>query len=135
VFGDSLDYDRVSVCEHPVGGAFGYARALPWRIYFPPGAFASPGFLPWLVHEMTHAWQYQHGFPFVRLAWQALLRRYDYGGEAGLRAALAAGKRFTAFNTEQQGEILRDYYLRLVGFQPTDAWEPFVTQVRQASRR
>jgi hypothetical protein len=130
VFGDALALERVSVREHPVMGGLGYARALPWRIYFPPGAFDNPRFLPWLIHELTHTWQYQHGVPIVRIFWNALLREYDYGGEDGLRAARAAGLRFTDFNTEQQGDILRDFYVRARTGRPTDAWEPFVEQVR-----
>lgn len=130
VFGDALELDRVSLREHPVMGSLGYARALPWRIYFPPGAFGSPGFVPWLIHELTHSWQYQHGIPVVRIVWNALRREYDYGGEAGLRAARAAGRRFTDFNTEQQGDVLRDFYLRERAGLPTDAWAPFVEEVR-----
>lgn len=130
VFGGALDLARVSVREHRVMGSLGYARALPWRIYFPPESFARPGFVPWLIHELTHIWQYQHGIPFAVVAWNALWREYDYGGEAGLRAARAAGRRFTDFNTEQQGDILRDFYLRDRAGLPTDAWAPFVEQVR-----
>lgn len=132
VFGDSVDYGRVRLAESRIGGAFGYARAMPWAVYFPPGSFARPEFLPWLVHELTHVWQYQHGFSKARMAWSALRRRYDFGGEEGLRRAYAAGRRFADFDTEQQGEILRQYYLRLLSGQPTDAWEPYVAQVRAA---
>lgn len=130
VFGGALALERISLREHRVMGGLGYARALPWRIYFPPGAFSSPGFIPWLIHELTHAWQYQHGISFASVVWHALRREYDYGGEAGLRTALAAGRRFTDFNTEQQGDILRDFFLRDRAGLPTSAWEPFVEQVR-----
>lgn len=130
VFAESVDYGRVRLAESRVGGALGYARALPWAVYFPRGSFGRPDFLPWLVHELTHVWQYQHGVSKLRMAWSALRRRYDYGGEDGLRRAYGAGRRFIDFDTEQQGEILRDYYVRLVTGLPVDAWEPYVAQVR-----
>jgi hypothetical protein len=132
VFGDSIDYARVRLAESRIGGAWGYARALPWAVYFPPGSFARPDFMPWLVHELTHVWQYRHGASRARMAWNALRRRYDYGGEPALREAARAGKRFRDFNTEQQGEILRHFYERLAAGAPTDAWEPFVAEVRAA---
>lgn len=64
----------------------------------------------WLVHELTHIWQYQRGRTVPELALDALGGDYDYGGEQGLRDAAAQGKRFGDFNYEEQGDILRDYY-------------------------
>ncbi|HEY6477873.1 MAG TPA: hypothetical protein VI456_14955 [Polyangia bacterium] len=65
----------------------------------------------------------------VTTTFHALFSTYDYGGAAGLIAAARAGKQFKDFNTEQQGDILRDYYRQLVAGLPTTAWDPFVQQM------
>lgn len=64
----------------------------------------------WLIHELTHAWQYQH--IGIRYLFKAILghirlgpKVYEYGGEKGLREAVADGVEFTSFNPEQQGDI------------------------------
>ncbi|HEX5725554.1 MAG TPA: hypothetical protein VFX98_08805 [Longimicrobiaceae bacterium] len=132
VFGDTLDLDRVVVAGAPVMSLGRIARALPHAIYFPVDVFRAGIPVPWLVHELTHAWQYQHGVSLATTLFHAVRRIYKYGGADGLRSALAEGRRFTDFNTEQQGDILRDYYRRLKRGEDVAAWEPFVAQVRAA---
>jgi len=129
VFKGRVDLNKVAVSEDPVIGAGGYARTVPGTIYFPPGSFGVSGFTPWLIHEMTHFWQYTRGVSVVTTAFHALFSSYDYGGAAGLIAAAKAGKQFKDFNTEQQGDILRDYYLQLTASLSTTAWDPFVQQM------
>jgi hypothetical protein len=132
VFGTSLDLDEVTVAEAPIMAAFGYARALPGAIYFPPGTFKLPPteFMPWLIHELTHAWQYQHGVTVWETIFHAIRGRYDYGGEAGLVTARREGKRFRDFNTEQQADICKDYYKRQRDGLDTSAWDPYIAEVR-----
>ena len=136
VFGDSLDLERVRVAGAPVLGIGRIARTLPGRIFFPLKSFQAGPHMSWLIHELTHAWQYQQGLRVHTLLRHALKGKaaYEYGGEDGLRQALAEGKRFTDFNTEQQGDILRHYYQLLAG-ERSDAdirtWEPFVEEVRR----
>ena len=67
-------------------------------------------FMPFLIHEMTHIWQYQHGISMVTTLFHAIRGKYDYRGETALIAARREGKQFIDFNTEQQGDICRDYY-------------------------
>jgi len=62
--------------------------------------------------------------------YHALFSTYDFGGETGLRAATKAGKGFGSFNTEQQGDILREYYKRLLSGADVSAFQPFVNEVR-----
>jgi hypothetical protein len=93
--------------------------------------------MAWLIHELTHAWQFQHvGWAYLAqaLSVQARLgpRAYDYGGEAGLRAARAAGNGWAKFNREQQGDIARDFYFNLKRGRDTSAWLPFITELRAA---
>jgi hypothetical protein len=129
VFGEALDYPKVVVREHRILGGMNIARTLPGSVNFPPGASTRGGFLPWLMHELTHAWQYQHGVGLVTMATTAVLCRtplmsYDYGGEAGL----AAGRGLRSFNTEQQGDIARDYYRAMKSGWPTAAFERYVAE-------
>jgi len=135
VFGAGLDYSRIRIREHRILGAGGIARTLPGSVNFPRGASATGTFLPWLMHELTHAWQYQHGIGLGRTATTALLcwaglRSYDYGGEAALAAATTAGRGLRSFNTEQQADIARDYYRALKAGRPVDVYLPFVSELR-----
>lgn len=130
VFMGRIDLDKVSVAQDPIMGIGDYARTLPGTIYFPTGSFGSSGFMPWLIHEMTHIWQYTRGVGIATTTYHAIFSSYNYGGAAGLIAAAKAGKQFTKdFNTEQQGDILRDYYIALTSGQPTAPWDPFVKQM------
>lgn len=132
VFGSSLDLDSITVAEAPIMAAFGYARTLPGAVYFPPGTFSLSltDYMPWLIHELTHAWQYQHGVTVWETLLHAIRAKYDYGGEAGLRAASREGKRFRDFNTEQQADICKDYYERQRDGLDTSAWDPYIAEVR-----
>lgn len=134
VFRKSLDLDKIILQEDPVmtAGLHGkhYARTLPRVIYFPPGELDHLD-IAWLIHELTHSWQYQHDLANLDILIDAIRGHYDYGNEAGLIAARAAGKKFTDFNTEQQGDILRDYYLRWNAGLNVAAWQPYVAEVQQ----
>jgi len=93
--------------------------------------------MAWLIHELTHAWQYQHfGWAYLAqaLAEQARLgpRAYDYGGETGLRTAHAAGHGLAHFKREQQADIARDFYITLKRGRDTSAWRPFISELRAA---
>ena len=138
VFGDSLNMNKVTLAEAPIMAIGNMARTPFDTIYFPPGTFKESftDFMPWLIHELTHVWQYQHGVSVLEKLWVALhgQKAYNYGGEAALRSASASGKRFTDFNTEQQGDILRDYYRKLKEGKDTSAYDPFVDQVQGSPR-
>ena len=89
----------------------------------------------WLIHELGHVWQYQHhGWAYVLKSLGAQFGQgdlaYDFGGEAGLTAALQAGWMLEDFNTEQQGEICRFYYNRLVRGMDLGAWMPFIQELQ-----
>lgn len=91
--------------------------------------------LSWLIHELTHAWQYQKlGWRYLFLALQAQIREgdkaYQFGDEMGLVEALNQGRRFSDFNLEQQGDIARYYYERLRRGQNIQAWRPFIAQLQ-----
>lgn len=58
------------------------------------------------MHEMTHVWQYQLGYPVKRAGLTVTSR----GAEAYEYTLTNSGK-FSDYNMEQQGEIVSDYYM------------------------
>jgi hypothetical protein len=134
VFGKSMNYDRVRMMEAPIMSIGKMARTPGNTIYFPPGTFKEPfgDFMPWLIHELTHVWQTQHGISvFEKLFWALHGKSaYNYGKEEGLRSALAQGRHFSDFQTEQQGDICRDYYIKLKTGQDTSLYDPFIAEVQ-----
>lgn len=131
VFGNALDTSRIRLTDD--SPAPPNAVAFPNHIRFPRGVLNEPANLEyraWLVHELTHVWQYQRGRTVPQLALDALAGDYDYGGVQGLRDAHAQGKRFGDFNHEEQGDILRHYYRDRERGDDISAYEPFVNQVR-----
>jgi hypothetical protein len=93
------------------------------------------GDMAWLIHELTHVWQFGHGgYRYALAAVIGQLRLgsavYRYGGEQGLAEAAGRPARWSDFNPEQQGDIVRDYYLRRKAGACVAAWEPFLAEVR-----
>lgn len=77
------------------------------EIYFPepvykPDYSTNVADTSWLIHELTHVWQYQTGVN-VRLR-APFSRNYDYG-------KLTPATRFSDLNIEQQAASVADYYL------------------------
>ncbi|ANZ36520.1 hypothetical protein BBK82_11040 [Lentzea guizhouensis] len=140
VFGDALDTSFLRLAEGGVLGSFGVARTLPRLVTFPRGILTNPQnrarYERWLVHELTHAYQYQHGRSILSLlptAFAGFFMKglYDYGGVEGLR-----GKTFADFNSEQQANIMADYYY-LSTYEPDrdiSAYQPYVDFVRSQVR-
>src|SRR3972149_3208236 len=161
VFADSLDYEHVRVHERatwtdaihrlghflrgkPVPDGEHNAITLGNRCFFPvsmPKEFTGPGDrlgMCWLMHELTHAWQYQHtGWLYLAKALWVQGRDgqqgYEFGGAQGLREARAKNWTLRDFNPEQQGNIAMTYWLYRRTQQPADglsAWEPFIAEFR-----
>jgi hypothetical protein len=131
VFGNELDTSQIKLTDD--SPAPPNAVAFPNNIKFPRGELNGPADLDhraWLVHELTHIWQYQRGRTVLQLGLDALGHDYNYGGEQGLRDATAQGKRFGDFNYEEQGDILRHYYWKRERGEDLSAYQPFVDQVR-----
>lgn len=161
VFAASLNYEKVWVHENnpwpdridrlgrrfkgmpPPGDNDHNAITLGNHTYFP---VQLPTYLPsegdadlykidWLIHELTHAWQYQHiGWRYLLKALLAQFRdkerAYDYGGEEGLIKSREEGKKFHQYNPEQQGNIVQAYYLRRRGGQDVSAWQPYIDDLQ-----
>ncbi len=114
-----------------------------YSVYFPVQLHTSDvdlearvfGDMAWLIHELTHVWQYQHSGPnYLTKALGVQLTKgpkaYDYGGLKGLDKASTEHRSLNDFNPEQQGDIARDYYVRLKLGLDRQAWEPFVAELR-----
>ena len=159
VFLDQLDYDAIRVHEctpwtDQINRLGTWIKRLPPptqhnavtlgnHCYFPVPLLKEP--VPahdprlvqfsWLIHELTHAWQYQKmGWRYLGLALQAQLREgaeaYKFGNENGLIEAFNKGRKFSDFNLEQQGDIVRYYYERIARGQNIQAWRPFIAQLQ-----
>jgi hypothetical protein len=114
------------------------------HIFFPVRLLASPVpakhadryLISWLMHEMTHVWQYQHmGWRYLLIALNTQLRQgreaYSFGGENGLNERLRMGHKLANFNLEQQGDIARSYYDQLCDGKAAFAWRPFIAQIQR----
>ncbi len=105
--------------------------------YFPRALTSSVTDLAWLIHELTHQWQYQHFG--IRYLFEALrATTYVYANEneshdAALKRLWSENKKFSDFNREQQGDIVRDYFFALKQPPPYPdlaAWEPYLHDLR-----
>jgi hypothetical protein len=164
VFGNTLDFSRVSIHEctmwpdaidrlgrflkrlPPPGEREHNALTLGNHCYFPvrlPKTLPAKGDrdefkLDWLVHELTHAWQYQHtGWRYLFKALWAQFREkaraYDFGGEDGLLKSRKKEKSFKEFNPEQQGSITQSFYKRSRKGDDVKAWKPYIDELQNLS--
>ena len=90
--------------------------------------------MSWLIHELTHAWQYQTlGWSYLWTAWDAQTKLgakvYDYGGEDNLKAQQKKGGKINDFNLEQQGMIVQQYWEKLARSEEVTAFEHFIKQI------
>ncbi|MDQ2821100.1 MAG: Rhs element Vgr protein [Pseudomonadota bacterium] len=112
VFGAAIDYARVRIfrrCYLPFGLQPAHCAMAPnGSIYFHPSCYlpnyaaADASARHWFMHEMTHVWQHQLGYP-VRLR-GAIRIGLSYAYELSNSATLAD------FNMEAQGDVLADYF-------------------------
>jgi hypothetical protein len=127
IFKDSVDYPRVKVHDEEYLW-FGLqdddtAITPNGEMYFNPKRFnadfssASYGDRLWFMHEMTHVWQHQLGYP-VKIR-GALRFGLTYG------YTLDTTRRLGHYNMEAQGNVLSDYWALKTYGQP-----PFISQMK-----
>ena len=90
--------------------------------------------MSWLIHELTHAWQYQTlGWSYLWTAWDAQTKLgasvYDFGGETNLQKKSKEGGKLKDFNLEAQGGIVQKFYERQAQAEDTSAFEHFIKQI------
>ena len=117
IFSDGIDYSRVFVSRGiPLLPALKVAMVPNGNIYFPrndcPCDFtACEGYYRvWLIHELTHVWQYQLGYR----TWLGGALLSLKGGYINRRAYAypppAEVGSFSALNMEQQADFVAHYY-------------------------
>ena len=107
VFGDSLALDDIRlkttwwVLKNYAVSPNGYIYFHPddWTVDFSKKPLLTQS---WLIHELTHVWQVQHGIKVIRGALRS--RRYDYD--------LLPNKPFTAYGIEQQARMVQDFFIK-----------------------
>lgn len=121
VFGTEIAWARVRIVQAPPAG-FGAVAPLRHTIFF-SGWRAAADFavapLPeqgWFIHELAHVWQAGQGVTLPVAKLSAL-------GRNAYRLRLAPGKRFSAYNIEQQAEIVRGLFLARAADRPDPALE------------
>jgi hypothetical protein len=70
------------------------------------------------MHEMTHVWQFQLGYP-VKKAGVTVTRR----GADAYKYKLSPERAFAGYNMEQQGEIVSDYFIICIKNEPGSVWD------------
>jgi hypothetical protein len=111
IFKDSIDYSKVRVHGEtylPFQNE-GTAVTPNGEIYFHQSHFKhdfsqeSNWHKHWIIHEMTHVWQYQLGYPVAVRGAIRIGLSYQYD--------LAEDKLFKDYNMEAQGDLIADYFV------------------------
>ncbi len=81
VFGAALDADRVRIAAHLPGQVAITLGRIIWMPRHAPRDFAREGpvMQAWLVHELTHAWQFQTAPLRTLASWASVLASGGYG--------------------------------------------------------
>ncbi len=118
IFGNTIDYKRVRLDERAVIGCRrGNFAYVGFQVINSWGPLSAAHF----IHEMVHIWQFQHygaGYIACALWAQRTPQGYDYGGIKALSAAAENDQGLEAFNYEQQGDVVADYFRLLNGAAP-----------------
>ena len=125
VFGEAIDYGRVTLSTRSWGWA---AIVFGSRITFPPRHPPPPDFTreparmqAWLIHELTHVWQFQTAPAWTVGSWAATLASGGYGrGLPGYRYGLPL-RPWADHNLEQQASIVEHAFLLWQGAPCPDA--------------
>lgn len=117
VFSDGIDYDKVKIYRGiPYCPDLKVAISPNGHIYFPSHqcpqdfALARGHYQIWLMHELTHVWQFQSGF---QTGWAGILLAVT-GGYVRRRAyvypPLSQIRRLSDLNMEQQADLIAHYF-------------------------
>jgi len=117
VFGAAIDLDRVRVSAWP-GRAVAFVMGS--HIFFPPDAPADFAAEPlwrqaWLVHELTHVWQFQTRPVWALRSWLTVLATGGYGPRLRGYAYDLPLRAFESYNLEQHARIVEHAFLAAAG--------------------
>jgi hypothetical protein len=134
----ALRFQDIRVCQggvlHPIFRRNGErAFATFHTVNLPASGVHERANVAILLHELVHVFQYERAGS--RYFAEALLAQheagYDYGGAEALQEARAYGKHLRDFNREQQAQIVQDYFVRQCRGWDTQAFEPFIAELRE----
>lgn len=118
IFGEHVDYQKIRIDERShIGCRQRHFAYVGFNVVNCWGKLSDAHF----IHEIIHVWQYQkHGSVYIpRALWaQRTPAGYNYGGAEALQKAAEEGRGLDAFNYEQQGDIVADYFCLLNGLRP-----------------
>ncbi len=114
VFGNAINYERVRIDE---GSYIGPKQKHFCYVSFYLINSWGPMQESTLIHELVHVWQYEK-FGAVYMARALRAQRTPMGYNYGGLEALRKGNKLTAFNMEQQGDIIADYFRIKRGYKP-----------------
>ncbi len=95
-----------------------HALAPNGKVYFHPNDFSDDfsserlEIQGWLIHELTHVWQFQQGMAVARRA--LVDRRYAY--------VLEQGKTFLQYGIEQQAQMVQDWFVARERGESCEKW-------------
>lgn len=118
VFGKNLDVEKVRIDDRAQVGCRKYHFAYVGFCVVNSWGKLGPAIF---LHELVHVWQFQQsGSVYIpRALWaQRTPMGYDYGGLPAIQKAAGEGRGLEAFNFEQQGDVVADYFRLRVGEQP-----------------
>lgn len=139
VFGDEVNWKRVKVRENSWMAKRGAVYAGKKHIGFV--LFRTVNFsrklnhddnkrdMPWLIHELVHVQQFKHlGFQYILEALRAQnTAGYSYDGVKGLSEV----ESLEQLNLEQQAEVAKHYYQRLIANEEVDRYRSFIEEIKQ----
>lgn len=118
IFGETIDFQKIRIDERSHLGCrqrrFAYVS---FNLINSWGRLSGPHF----IHELVHVWQFQRfGSTYIpRALWaQRTTHGYNYGGFEAVKKTAEEGKGMEAFNFEQQGDIVADYFCLKQGLTP-----------------
>ena len=118
IFADSIDCTNIKIYAVPFDWLkLSTAMSFGGRIYFPRRFFCDDftqqnmAMKRWFVHEITHIWQSQNGFP-VLFAGVLIFLSGGYFFQTAYRYQhkIKTHKTFAELNMEQQAEVIADFF-------------------------
>ncbi len=133
--GNAIDWSKVQIANgkwwliHPHAAmTCGNTIIFPKNYYQSDFSHSSKYNQAWLVHELIHVWQYQHGFPILFAGIILAAKGGYYKRRAYRYGELRKIKAFGQLNMEQQARLIEHYFLAKHG---DKRYAPLLPQYRR----
>lgn len=118
IMGNAIDWSKVQIADgtwwlvHPHAAiTSGNTIVFPRKHYQQDFVHSNLTNQAWLLHELVHVWQYQHGFPILLAGIFLAIKGGYYRARAYRYPDLAKIEKFSQLNMEQQARIVQHYFL------------------------